>query len=174
LTQIDNDMNAQTDTTAVISAESRAKIDAWLERFPPERRQSAVLPALHIVQEQNGGWVSRELLDAVAAYLEMPPVLVYEVGTFYSMIELEPVGRNMVALCTNLSCMLCGAESLVEHVEKKLGIRIGETTTDGRITLKREEECLAACCGAPMMTVNGHYHENLTPEKVDEILDALE
>jgi len=167
-------MNAQIDTNSLISAASRAKIDAWLERFPPDHKQSAVLQALHIVQEQNGGWVSRELLDAVAAYLEMPPVRVYEVGTFYSMIELEPVGRNMVALCTNLSCMLNGAESLVEHVEKKLGIRLGETTEDGRITLKREEECLAACCGAPMMTVNGHYHENLTPAKVDEILDALE
>jgi NADH-quinone oxidoreductase subunit E len=172
--QINNDMNAQTDTTGLINAESCARIDAWLERFPPEHKQSAVLQALHIVQEQNGGWVSRELLDAVAAYLEMPPVLVYEVGTFYSMIELEPVGRNMVALCTNLSCMLCGAESLLEHVEKKLGIRLGETTADGRITLKLEEECLAACAGGPMMTVNGHYHENLTPAKVDEILDALE
>ena len=167
-------MNAQTDTSGLINAESCARIDAWLEKFPPEHKQSAVLPALHILQEQNGGWVSRELLDAVADSLDMPPVLVYEVGTFYSMIELEPVGRNMVALCTNLSCMLCGAESLVEHVEKKLGIRLGETTADGRITLKREEECLAACAGAPMMTVNGHYHENLSPEKVDEILDALE
>jgi NADH-quinone oxidoreductase subunit E len=167
-------MNAQTDTNGLISVESRSRIDAWLEKFPAEQKQSAVLPALHILQEQNGGWVSRDLLDAVAAYLEMPRVLVYEVGTFYSMIELEPVGRNMVALCTNLSCMLCGAESLVEHVEGKLGIKLGETTTDGRITLKLEEECLAACSAGPMMTVNGHYHENLTVEKVDEILDALE
>jgi NADH-quinone oxidoreductase subunit E len=167
-------MNAQIDTTGLISADSRAQIDAWLAKYPPERRQSAVLHALHVVQVQNGGWVSRELMDAVADYLGMPRVLVYEVGTFYSMIELEPVGRNMVALCTNISCMLCGAESLVEHVEKKLGIRLGETTPDGRITLKREEECLAACSAGPMMTVNGHYHEQLTPEKVDAILDGLE
>jgi len=167
-------MNAQIDTSGLISADARAQIDAWLEKYPPERRQSAVLHALHVVQVQNGGWVSRELMDAVADYLGMPRVLVYEVGTFYSMIELEPVGRHMVALCTNISCMLCGAESLVEHIEKKLGIRLGETTPDGRITLKREEECLAACSAGPMMTVNGHYHEKLTPEKVDAILDGLE
>jgi len=158
----------------LLTPESRARIDAWIAKYPADQKKSAVLSALQIAQEQNGGWVSRELLDAVADYLDMPPVLVYEVGTFYSMIELEPVGRNMVALCTNLSCMLCGAETIVEHVEKKLGIRLGETTADGRITLKLEEECLAACTGGPMMTVNGHYHENLTPEKVDEILDALE
>ena len=167
-------MNAQIDTSELISADARAQIDAWLAKYPPEQRQSAVLHALHVVQVQNDGWVSRELMDAVADYLGMPRVLVYEVGTFYSMIELAPVGRNMVALCTNISCMLCGAESLVEHVERKLGIRLGETTADGRITLKREEECLAACAGAPMMTVNGHYHEKLTPEKVDAILDGLE
>jgi NADH-quinone oxidoreductase subunit E len=158
----------------LLTAESRAHIDAWLEKFPADQKASAVLAALHAAQQQNGGWVSRELMDAVAAYLDMPPVRVYEVGTFYSMIELEPVGRNMVALCTNLSCQLCGADTIVTHVEKKLGIKLGETTPDGRITLKLEEECLAACAGGPMMTVNGHYHELLTPEKVDEILDGLE
>ncbi len=158
----------------LLSAESRARIDAWLVKYPADQKQSAVLSALQIAQEQNGGWVSRELMDAVADYLDMPPVSVYEVGTFYSMIELEPVGRNMVALCTNLSCMLCGAGDIVRHVENKLGIRLGETTPDGRITLKLEEECLAACAGGPMMTVNGHYHEHLTTEKVDEILDTLE
>jgi NADH-quinone oxidoreductase subunit E len=164
----------QTRNAELLSAETRASIDAWLPRFPPERKNSAVLAALQAAQHQNGGWVSRELMDAVADYLDMPKIQVYEVGSFYSMIELEPVGRNMVALCTNLSCMLCGAETIVEHVEKKLGIRLGETTADGRITLKLEEECLAACAGAPMMTVNGHYHEKLTPEKVDAILDGLE
>ena len=158
----------------LLSADSRATIDAWLEKFPADQKQSAVLAALHAAQEQNGGWVSRELMDAVADYLDMSPVRVYEVGTFYSMVELEPVGRHMVALCTNISCMLCGAESIVAHVENKLGIKLGETTTDGRITLKLEEECLAGCTGGPMMTVDGHYHENLTPEKVDGILDALE
>jgi NADH-quinone oxidoreductase subunit E len=113
-------------------------------------------------------------MDAVAKYLGMPPVSVYEVGTFYSMLELKPVGRNMVSICTNISCMLCGADNIVEHIESKLGIKLGETTVDGRVTLKKEEECLAACIGAPMMAVNGHYHENLTIEKVDQILDSLE
>ena len=169
-------MSSATQTRAadLLSAESRATIDAWLTKFPAEQKQSAVIAALEAAQHQNGGWVTRELMDAVADYLEMPKVRVYEVGSFYSMIELEPVGRNMVAVCTNLSCMLCGSETIVEHVEKKLGIKLGETTADGRITLKLEEECLAACSAGPMMTVNGHYHEHLTPEKVDEILDGLE
>ncbi|MEZ5543100.1 MAG: NADH-quinone oxidoreductase subunit NuoE [Pseudomonadota bacterium] len=167
-------MTTQARKSDLLSATTRATIDAWLTKYPADQRQSAVLCALQAAQEQNGGWVTRELMDAVADYLGMAPVRVYEVGTFYSMIELEPVGRNMVALCTNISCMLCGAETLVEHVEKKLGIRLGETTPDGRITLKREEECLAACAAGPMMTVNGHYHERLTPERVDAILDGLE
>ena len=158
----------------LLTAESRARIDNWIAKYPPEQKKSAVLSALQIAQEQNGGWVTSELMDAVADYLDMQPVEVYEVSTFYSMIEIEPVGRNMVALCTNLSCMLCGSETIVEYVEKKLGIKLGETTPDGRITLKLEEECLAACAGGPMMTVNGHYKENLTPETVDEILDTLE
>lgn len=158
----------------LLTPASRTEIDAWIAKYPPEQKQSAVLSALAVAQEQNGGWVSRELMDAVADYLDMPKVRVYEVGTFYSMIELEPVGRNMVALCTNLSCMLCGAGNIVSHVENKLGIKLGETTSDGRITLKLEEECLAACAGGPMMTINGHYHEHLTPEKVDKILDGLE
>ena len=167
-------MSAQMDTSNPISAASLARIDAWIVKYPAEQRQSAVLPALHIVQEQNGGWVSRELMDAVADYLDMPRVRVYEVGTFYSMIELEPVGRHMIAVCKNIACMLCGADNIVTHIENKLGIKLGETTPDGRITLKVEEECLAACAGGPMMAVDGHYHENLTPAKVDEILDALE
>jgi len=167
-------MSDRNNNISLLTPATRAQIDAWLEKYPPDRRDSAVLAALDAAQHQNGGWVSRELMDAVADYLDMPPVRVYEVGTFYSMIELEPVGRNMVALCTNISCMLCGAQTIVDYVEQKLGIRLGETTADGRITLKLEEECLAACAGGPMMTVNGHYHEHLTPAKVDEILDGLE
>jgi NADH-quinone oxidoreductase subunit E len=100
-------------------------------------------------------------------------VWAYEVASFYSMFELNPVARNNVAICTNISCWLNGAEDLVAHAERKLGIKLGDSTPDGRIYLKREEECLAACCGAPMMVVNGHYHEKLTPESMDAIFDAL-
>jgi NADH-quinone oxidoreductase subunit E len=156
-----------------LPAEVKAEIDQWLQKYPPEQKQSAVLAALHAVQHREG-WLKNAHMDAVAKYLGMPPVSVYEVGTFYSMLELKPVGRNMVSICTNISCMLCGADNIVEHIESKLGIKLGETTADGRITLKQEEECLAACIGAPMMAVNGHYHENLTIEKVDQILDGLE
>lgn len=155
-----------------LSAEVRAEIDRWLAKYPPEQKQSAVLAALHAVQHE-AGWVNVESMDAVADYLGMPKISVYEVASFYSMIETQPVGRNTVSVCTNISCMLCGADSIVEHIENKLGTKLGQSTADGRIFLKQEEECLAACVGAPMMAVNGHYYENLTPERVDQILDAL-
>ena len=160
----------------LLSEKARKTIDHWRAKFPEgiEGRRSAIIQSLVAVQEQNGGWVSADLMDAVADYLDVPPVWVYEVATFYSMIETEPVGRHSISVCTNISCMLCGSDRIVEHIEKKLGTRIGETTPDGRIFLKREEECLAACVRAPMMIVDGHYHENLTTEKVDEILDGLD
>jgi NADH-quinone oxidoreductase subunit E len=113
-------------------------------------------------------------MDSVAHHLDMPRIAVYEVASFYSMLETNPVGRHSVSVCTNISCMLCGADDIVQHIEKKLGIGLGESTADGRIYLKCEEECLAACCGAPMMMVNHKYYENLTPAKVDQILDDLE
>ena len=158
----------------LLSNEVKAEIDDWVARFPPERIQSASLRSLMAAQHANGGWVSAELMDAVADYLGVPRVSIYEVATFYSMIETEPVGRHSVSICTNISCMLCGADDLLAHVEKRLGCRRGETTADGRIFLKMEEECLAACRGAPMMQVDHVYYTDLTPERVDEILDALE
>ncbi len=160
----------------LLSEGTRETIDHWRAKFPEgiEGRRSAIIQSLVAAQEQNGGWVSADLMDAVADYLDVPPVWVYEVATFYSMIETEPVGRHSISVCTNISCMLCGSDKIVDHIEKKLGTTIGKTTRDGRIFLKREEECLAACVGAPMMIVDGHYHENLTPEKVDEILDGLD
>ncbi|MGE0385459.1 MAG: NADH-quinone oxidoreductase subunit NuoE [Gammaproteobacteria bacterium] len=156
-----------------LSAHAREEIDRWLKKYPPDQKQSAVLAALREVQHENGGFLTPALMDAVAEYLGMPKIAVYEVATFYSMFETHPVGRHSVSICTNLSCFLRGAEDLVAHVEQRLGARTGETTADGRIFLKREEECLAACCGAPMMMVDHVYHEHLTPQKIDEILDAL-
>ena len=157
-----------------LSASLREEIDRWTAKFPPERRRSAVIAALHAAQHENDGFLTTQLMDAVAAYLGIPPMQVYEVATFYSMFETHPVGRHHVSVCTNISCMLRGAGDMVRYVEDKLGIKTGESTPDGRIYLKREEECLAACTGAPMMMVDHVYHENLTPESIDRVLDALE
>jgi NADH-quinone oxidoreductase subunit E len=159
---------------ALLSEHVREEIEHWKARFPEDRQRSAVIAALHAVQHENDGYLTPELMDAVAEYLELPNIQVYEVATFYSMFQTKPVGRNNVAICTNVSCMLRGADDIVEHVENKLGVKLGESTGDGRIYLKREEECLAACCGAPMMMVNHKYYENLTTEQVDEILDGLD
>ena len=156
-----------------LSDHVRSEIDHWLAKFPPDRKRSAVISALHAVQHENNGFLTTPLMDAVAEYLGLPPVLVYEVATFYSMFETKPVGRHHVSVCTNISCMLRGADDVVAQVEKKLGIKTGESTPDGRIYLKREEECLAACNNAPMMMVDHVYHENLTPQRIDEILDEL-
>jgi NADH-quinone oxidoreductase subunit E len=158
----------------LLSAETRKVIDHWADKFPSEQKRSALIQALIAAQEQNGGWLNREMVEAVADYLDLPPVWAFEVVSFYSMLHSEPVGRHKVNICTNISCWLNGAEDIVAHVENKLGVKLGETTADGRITLVVEEECLAACCGAPMMVVDGHYHESLDKEKVDAILDGLE
>jgi len=159
---------------AALSEHVIEEIEHWKKRFPEGRERSAVIAALHAAQHENEGFLTQPLMDGVAEYLGLPPIQVYEVATFYSMFQTRPVGRNDVAICTNVSCMLRGSDDIVEHVEKKLGIKLGESTADGRIFLKKEEECLAACCGAPMMMVNHVYHENLTLDQVDEILDALE
>jgi NADH-quinone oxidoreductase subunit E len=156
-----------------LSAHVREEIDRWVAKFPPDRKRSAVISALHAVQHENNGSLTTDLMDAVAAYLELAPIHVYEVATFYSMFETKPVGRHHISVCTNISCMLRGSQEVVDHVEKKLGIKTGESTPDGRIYLKREEECLAACTGAPMMMVDHMFHENLTPENIDKILDEL-
>ena len=158
----------------MLSEHVREEIEHWKARFPKGKQRSAVISALHAVQHENGGYLTAELMNAVADYLDLPTIQVYEVATFYSMFQTKPVGRHNVAICTNVSCMLRGADDIVDHVEKKLGVKLGESTEDGRIYLKREEECLAACCGAPMMMVNHKYHENLTTEQVDDILDGLD
>lgn len=160
--------------TQPLSEHVRSEIDHWVAKFPQDRQRSAIIAALHAVQHENNGYLTAELMNSVAEYLDLPTIHVYEVATFYSMFQTRPVGRHNVAICTNVSCMLRGAENIVAHVENKLGIRLGESTADGRIYLKKEEECLAACCGAPMMMVDHKYHENLTTTTVDQILDALE
>ena len=167
-------MNTMTETENTLSAHAREEIDALLQRYPPEQKKSALLGALNIAQHENQGFLTRPLMQAVADYLDLAEIEVYEVASFYSMYELKPVARHNVAVCTNISCMLMGSQSIVDHVENKLGIKLGESTEDGRIYLKKEEECLAACAGGPMMQVDHVYYEDLTPEKVDAILDALE
>lgn len=161
-------------TPQALSDHVRSEIDRWTARFPHERRRSAIIAALHAVQHENNGYLTAELMNGVADYMNLPTIYVYEVAAFYSMFQTRPVGRHNVAVCTNISCMLRGADDIVAHIERNLGIKLGESTEDGRIYLKKEEECLAACCGAPMMMVDHEYHENLTIEEVDRILEQLD
>jgi NADH-quinone oxidoreductase subunit E len=163
----------KTDINNLLSAESLAEIDKWVAKYPADQKQSACMAALRIVQDANGGYLTETLMDAVADYLDMPRISVYEVATFYTMYELKPVGKHKICICTNISCLLCGSDEVVAHFKERLGIGLGETTEDGRITLK-EVECLGACVGAPMLQIGDTYYENLTPEKIDEILDQLD
>ena len=156
-----------------LSEHVRVEIDRWQAKFPDGKQRSAVIAALHAIQHEQH-YLTPESMEAVARYLDLPAIQVYEVAAFYSMFETQPVGRHSVSVCTNISCMLRGSDDLLKHVQGKLSIKPGETTSDGRIYLKQEWECLAACTGAPMMMVDHKYHENLTPELIDEILDALE
>ena len=165
-----SDSHAHADTGEALSAHVRAEIDHWLAKFPGDRKRSAVVAALHAVQHEKGH-LPQASMDAVAEYLGIPPIQVYEVASFYSMFETRPCGRHHISVCTNISCMLRGGEDILAHLEKRLGIKVGESTADGRFYLKQEEECLAACDGAPMMMVNHVYFEHLTPAKVDQILD---
>lgn len=157
----------------LFSAAARAEIDKWIAKYPEGWQQSAVMAALRIVQDENGGSLTRQLMDDVASYLDMPPIAVYEVATFYSMYEHKPVGQHKVCVCTNVSCMINGSDKIVDHLEKKLGIKLGGVTEDGKYSLK-EVECLGACGGAPMFQIGNKYYENLTPELVDTILAGLE
>ncbi len=167
-------MSTTTTSNSKLSEHVRSVIDHWLTKYPPAQKRSAVLAALREVQHENNGYLTMELMDAVADYLGMPKIAVYEVASFYSMLEAKPVGRHSISVCTNISCMLCGADEIVAYIEKKLGIKTGESTKDYRYYLKKEEECLAACCGGPMMMVDHIYYENLSPDKIDKILDKLE
>jgi len=161
------------DKETLFTPELRAEIDRHIAKYPAEWKQSAVMPALTLVQEANGGWLSRELLDDVAAYLDMSPVAVYEVATFYGMYELEPTAKHKICVCNSISCMLSGSEDLVAHVEEKYGVKPGQTTPDGRFTFK-EVECLGACRHAPAVLVGKTYHENLSAQALDALIAGLE
>ena len=156
----------------MLTAESIKKIDRELTKYPPDQRQSAVMSALAIAQDEKG-WLATETMDFVAQYLGMPPIAVYEVATFYNMYNLQPLGRHKITICTNLPCALSGANEAVAHVQKKLGIGFNETTADGQFTLK-EDECMRACGDAPVMLVNNkRMCSFMSNEKLDELLEEL-
>lgn len=156
-----------------LSPEVRARIDRELRKYPADQKQSAVMSALAIVQAENRH-LTNELIDAVAAYLDMPSIAVYEVATFYTMYDLTPVGRHKLCLCTNLPCALSGANEAAEHLKRRLGIDWNETTADGKFTLK-EGECFGACGDAPVMLHdNARMLVGMTPDKIDELLAELE
>jgi len=155
----------------MLSDPSLARIDRELAKYPPGRRQSALPAALRIAQDEFG-WLSPETIEFVAGVIGVPAVRAWEVATFYTMYDLKPVGKHKISLCTNISCMLRGADEIAAHLKRKLGVDFGQTTADGQFTL-REVECLAACAGAPMMQLDRDYHENLTPGRVDEILEGM-
>jgi len=163
-----------TEQTFQLSESVTEHIDQWLTKYPPDRKRSAVVAALLLVQEQNQGWLSEAAMKAVAAYLGLADVEVYEVVTFFDMFELQPIGKHKIVVCTNISCMLRGSDEILATLKKRLGISPGETTADGKFTL-RESECLAACDGAPMCQVNNKAcYENLTPESMEALIDRLE
>ncbi len=163
----------ETNKVLLLSDNAKKEIDHWLTKFPADQKQSAVLAALTYVQEENGGWLTEPLMDAVADYLDMPKIAVYEAATFYSMFNLQPVGRHQINVCGSISCLLRGSEKIVEHLQNRLNIKIGETTADGKYTLAKAE-CLAACANAPMMRIGKNYYEDLTAEKIDQILEKLD
>ncbi|MFA4994848.1 MAG: NADH-quinone oxidoreductase subunit NuoE [Bdellovibrionales bacterium] len=158
--------------TFALLADNLARAEKIIAKYPAGRQASAVIPLLEIAQRQNGGWLSQAAMNFVAKKLDMPPVRVYEVATFYSMFNLKPVGKNFVQICTTTPCWLRGSEDIVHACQKKLGINLDETTKDGKFTL-REVECLGACVNAPVVQINDDFYEDLTPDAMDKILDTL-
>jgi len=146
------------------------KVKEIIARYPQGKQKSALLPVLHLAQEEFGGWLSAETMDYVASLLQITPIEVYEVATFYSMFNMKPVGKHVFEVCQTGPCMLRGSDNIIDYIKKKLNINVGETTQDGLFTLKTVE-CLGACGYAPMMQLGKHFREHLTPEKVDEIIN---
>jgi len=165
-------MTAQQSLTDLLPAEAIKAIDVFVAKYPSDRKRSAVMSSLMIAQECNAGFLSEQLMDAVADYLDIPHMAAYEVATFYTMYNLKPVGEHVINVCTNISCMLRGSKEIVEHFNKRLSIKFGETTEDNKFTLK-EVECQGACAGAPMCEIDKVFHEDLTAEKIDKILDGI-
>tara|TARA_A100001035_G_C27759004_1_gene490272 strand:- start:1075 stop:1563 length:489 start_codon:yes stop_codon:yes gene_type:complete len=157
----------------ILSENLKKEIDSIKLKFPDNEKRSSIIESLLIVQHHNNGFLTEELIESVAAYLNVQKIDVYEVATFYSMFNLKPVGKNVISVCTNVSCMLRHSDEIVDYIEKKLKIKIGESTKDNKFFLKDEMECLAACNGAPMMQVNHINYENLTFKKIDEVLDGI-
>ena len=156
--------------TIVFSADAMALVQKIIKRYPEGKQKSALIPILHIAQAEFDGWLSAPVMDYVASVLDITPVEVYEVASFYSMFHLKPVGKCVIEVCHTGPCWLMGAEDIIKYIEKKLGIKAGETTPDGKFTLKGVE-CLAACGNAPMLQIGEKYHEHLTYTKVDAILE---
>lgn len=160
--------NASQTLHAYVSSKGLAKIDHWIAKYPADQKQSAVMSTLMVVQEEQG-YLTDDAMTAIATYLDMAPIAVFEVANFYSMYERAPVGRHVIGVCTNISCQLRDSASIMSHLEKTLDVSCGGTTADQRYTL-RSVECLGACVNAPMMQIDKDYHEHLTPKSVDKIL----
>lgn len=159
-----------TKNTIEFDSKTLELVNRIIKRYPEDRQKSALLPLLHIAQSENSGWLSSEMMDYVASLLEIQPIEVYEVASFYSMYNLKPVGRCVIEVCQTGPCWLKGSEELLEYYENKLGIKPGQTTADGRFTIKTVE-CLAACGNAPVVQVGTEYHENMNAEKADQLLE---
>jgi NADH-quinone oxidoreductase subunit E len=164
-------MNSEHNTD-LLSPASKTEIDGWVAKYPPEQIRSALIPALHIAQDNHSGYLTNDLIEAVADYLGVPRIWAFEVATFYSMYELKPVGKYKLGVCSSVSCALRGSDLISNHLQHRLGINFGETTPDGRITLKHLE-CLGACKDAPVIQVNKDYHENMTCDQIDDLLETL-
>ena len=148
-------------------------IDNVLQKFPKDRKKSAIIESLLILQHHNNGYVSKEIIYELSKYLSVSEIEIYEVATFYTMINTKPIGKNIIAVCNNVSCMLRGSDKILSHIEKKLNIKVGESTADNKFYLKDEIECLAACNGGPMMQINHKNYENISIEQVDKIIENL-
>ncbi len=161
-----------TERTIQFSADALTVAQNLIKRYPEGKQKSALLPLLHLAQSEFDGWLSPEVMDYVASLLNIKPIEVYEVASFYTMYNLQPVGKCLIEVCRTGPCWLRGSDDIVEHLEKKLGIKDGETTADGMFTLKTVE-CLGSCGTAPMLQCGADYYEDLTTEKVDTMLEKL-